>query len=149
MADSVEKNTVSIGFQIVAIRVHSFSIREEAVHPADEITFNIQLQHAYDGEQQQQLVRLQLEIGQGMGAPPLAELRIDCQYLLTGYQNWIEAQAGKHPQPGILPAGLAATLNSISISTARGILFERLRGTTLQSVVLPIIDPGTLQTIQS
>ncbi|MBL0233813.1 MAG: hypothetical protein IPQ08_09120 [Chitinophagaceae bacterium] len=36
---------------------------------------------------------------------------------------------------------LVSTLVSISISTVRGIVFSRTQGTSLGSVILPIVDP--------
>lgn len=42
----------------------------------------------------------------------------------------------------VLPQGLLVLLNSISISTSRGILFSQLRGTHLHGVTLPIINPA-------
>lgn len=40
-----------------------------------------------------------------------------------------------------LPEPLILTLNSISISTLRGIIYSEFRGTFLQNATLPIIDP--------
>lgn len=40
-----------------------------------------------------------------------------------------------------IPEGLKVTLNSISISTARGMLFSAFRGTALHDAILPVIDP--------
>jgi hypothetical protein len=74
-------------------------------------------------------------------------LNFECQYQLTGYREWLEVQPNGHRTPGILPSGFAITLNSITISTARGILFERLRGSKLQEIILPIINPSNFQTL--
>ncbi|GAB2683464.1 hypothetical protein GCM10027037_00360 [Mucilaginibacter koreensis] len=39
-----------------------------------------------------------------------------------------------------LPADLQLAVNTIAISTSRGLLFSRLRGTALHNAVLPLID---------
>ena len=44
----------------------------------------------------------------------------------------------------LLPDSLSETLNSLSYSTARGIVFSEFKGTFLQNVILPIIDPKQL-----
>lgn len=43
-----------------------------------------------------------------------------------------------------IPIHLIEILNSISISTTRGIMFSRFMGTYLGNVILPIIDPKAM-----
>jgi len=43
-----------------------------------------------------------------------------------------------------LNGGLGNALASITYSTTRGILFARLKGTSLENFVLPVIDPNNL-----
>ena len=43
-----------------------------------------------------------------------------------------------------LNGGLGNALASIAYSTTRGILFARLKGTSLENFVLPVIDPNQL-----
>lgn len=40
-----------------------------------------------------------------------------------------------------IDAALGATLLGTAYSTARGIIFERTRGTYFDGVILPVIDP--------
>ena len=41
----------------------------------------------------------------------------------------------------VLPEALMITLTSIVISTARGIWSEKVRGTSLQNIIMPLINP--------
>ena len=43
-----------------------------------------------------------------------------------------------------LPTDFVDTINSISISTARGVLFSEFKGTTLHTAIFPIVDPKSL-----
>ena len=43
--------------------------------------------------------------------------------------------------PQELPTDIIVTINSISISTIRGIMFSTFKGTYLHNAFLPIIDP--------
>lgn len=43
-----------------------------------------------------------------------------------------------------IPDALMYNLASISISSARGILFEKLRGTALQNEIFPLVNPASL-----
>ena len=47
-----------------------------------------------------------------------------------------------------IDGGLGSTLVSIAYSTVRGIIFTRTQGTSLGSVILPVIDPKKLMGIQ-
>jgi hypothetical protein len=40
-----------------------------------------------------------------------------------------------------LPSDIVIAMNSISISTLRGIMFSTLKGTYLHNAILPVIDP--------
>lgn len=147
MDEMADASTMTIGFQIKEIRVNSFSINESLLNGGDDIGFSIGLQHLFNPELNEQTVQVKLEAGYTAEQPPLVILQLDCHYQLTGYQEWLLNQSEEYRVPGTLPNGLAMTLNSISISTTRGVLFERLRGTNLQSVVLPIIDPSSFQPV--
>ena len=43
-----------------------------------------------------------------------------------------------------LPEEFVITLNSITISTARGIMFNQFKGTFLHNAILPIIKPESI-----
>jgi hypothetical protein len=145
MDNMADESAVTIGFQIKEIRVSSFTINESLMNVDAEIGFGILLQHLFDSEHSEQIVQVEIEAGTLPEKAPMVVLHSACHYHLTGYQDWLQSQPEEHRIPGILPSGLATALNSISISTTRGVLFERLRGTSLQGVVLPIIDPSAFQ----
>jgi len=48
-----------------------------------------------------------------------------------------------------LNGSLGNALASITYSTTRGILFTRLKGTSLEDFILPVIDPNTLLSIEN
>lgn len=56
-------------------------------------------------------------------------------------------ESGDKPRYNI-DGGLGSTLVSIAYSTIRGIIFTRTQGTSLGSVILPVIDPKKLMGIQ-
>ena len=43
-----------------------------------------------------------------------------------------------------IPDGLVTTLNSISISTTRGVMWNTFKGTFLHNAILPILDPKNI-----
>jgi hypothetical protein len=44
-----------------------------------------------------------------------------------------------------VPDSLSMALNSISISTTRGLMFNAFKGTYLHNAILPLVDPLSLQ----
>lgn len=137
-----------IGFQIIALHVTSFSLDERSAALFEEVGFRITLQHRFDAENDVLTVDVELGIGPAdQEDPAIAQLRLECSYQLFEYEKWLVAQPEDKRQPGVLPSGLAVTFNSISISTTRGVLYERLRGTPLQNLVLPVIDPASFQEV--
>lgn len=47
-----------------------------------------------------------------------------------------------------LPKSTIDTLNNISISTVRGLMFGAFRGTFLHNAILPVVDPTLIQSQQ-
>lgn len=63
---------------------------------------------------------------------------------LTDFLVIDEEAAGKYKIDG----GLGSTIVSIAYSTVRGIIFTRTQGTSLGSVILPVIDPKKLMGLE-
>lgn len=83
-------------------------------------------------------VEVTATIVNGDSEDELAKIRVGFGYLFQNLDK-IDLDGGR-----LLPRHLADMLNSISISTTRGILFSELRGTKLQKLILPIVSPQNL-----
>lgn len=66
----------------------------------------------------------------------IANAEISCVYHVENL-NQLESESENNE----LPNEFVEKLNSISISTCRGVLFTLFRGTPLHTVILPIINP--------
>ena len=69
----------------------------------------------------------------------LGHFKASCIYFIESLESFFDTLNKKLN----LPSQLIITLNSISISTTRGLMFSFFRGTLLHDAVLPIIDPNT------
>lgn len=68
-------------------------------------------------------------------------IKTGCTFELTEFDDYLSED-----QKAInLPKDLTIMLNSIAISTTRGVMFAHLRGTHLHNAILPIIDPSQMQ----
>ncbi len=66
------------------------------------------------------------------------EYGIEFHFHVDNLQEFVIETADGEPQ---LEASIGATLLGMAYSTARGIVFERTRGTLFSGVLLPVIDP--------
>jgi hypothetical protein len=72
----------------------------------------------------------------------IGSVAISCIYEIAYFGAIIKADAsGKINIPGFL----AEALNSVSVSTARGVMFSTFKGTFLHHAFLPLIDSASLQ----
>lgn len=70
-----------------------------------------------------------------------AELKVEFFFIIRPFDKVVlKTDDDKYGIPDALMHNLA----SISISTARGILFEKLRGSVLQNDIFPLINPADL-----
>lgn len=67
------------------------------------------------------------------------ELRGSCIFFVEKLEDFFIAENNQLN----LPDQLVVTLNSVTISSIRGLMFSFFRGTFLHQAVLPIIDPSS------
>lgn len=67
-------------------------------------------------------------------------IKIGCEYGIENFDSFINAETNKAD----FPKQFITIINSISISTVRGVMFSQFRGTFLHGAILPIIDPTFL-----
>lgn len=73
--------------------------------------------------------------GESLGVK--VEYGIEFHFEIDNYRDFVK----KSKDDLQIEINLAATLLGLAYSTARGIIFERTRGTFFDGVVLPVIDP--------
>jgi hypothetical protein len=67
----------------------------------------------------------------------LASLKTGFIYTVENLESYWDKKSGKP----ILPEDFRVSLNSVALSTSRGILFSFLKGTYLHSAILPVVNP--------
>ncbi|MEO8174288.1 MAG: hypothetical protein ABI581_14435 [Sediminibacterium sp.] len=98
---------------------------------------------------EEKIVGLQLEIritATGIGGKDLnvtGAYTHDIVFRVENLDDFVEISADETEPPEI-DALMSATLTGIAFSTVRGIIFSRTQGTSLGTVILPVIDPKKL-----
>lgn len=132
--------------QLKAIELLSGSINLPSVPnlALTNFTFNINLESKADGTNELVFVIVSVQIKNEDQTHVLGSLAISCVYNIVNFDEIIKVEpTGKLD----IPQPLIEILNSISISTVRGVMFSTFKGTFLHNAFLPIIDPKSFQTL--
>ena len=124
----------SIQFQSIEVLNH----RIEPLLPTEvkpSVGFSINLTHRFDGENKRVQVELDIQILKVENQQSAGALKTCCTFAVT------DLAFNEEEQTLELEEQLMDTVNSISLSTTRGIIFSYFAQTHLNPLVLPIIDP--------
>ena len=71
----------------------------------------------------------------------LGSIRVSCAFEVENFDQFVDNEK----QVLNFPEEFETAINSVSISTARGIMYAQFRATFLQNALLPIVDPNSLK----
>lgn len=130
-----ERNTL-VEFQIKAIELLDTKFKTPKVALPKDVTyqFEINLEHRFNISEKLVMVVCAINVKH---EDELAMLKSSCVFILPQLNDYINTDS----QEIKLPSEFVTTINSISISTSRGMLFSFLKGTYLHNAIIPIIDP--------
>lgn len=131
----------SVEFNIEGIELLEYSISSPNKKLPDDIQyrFDLNIEHKISIELKKIFVIGTFTIINDELKLDLGHAKISCIYGLPAVESYLN----KETKTVELPKDLTVTLNSISLSTCRGVMFALFRGTFLHNVTLPIIDPKT------
>ena len=136
------------------ITVEHITIVQSQVSASDAFLNNIQKPHQIEIQQkqnssfdmEQKKVRIRLKTLLEGTDDDKNELGVSGQFIIDFYihvENFDDFIV-KEGDKTTVHASLGSTLMGIIYSTARGIILERTRGTYLNGIILPVINPHTL-----
>jgi hypothetical protein len=135
-----KKPEIQFTFKLLNIELLGLKL-EKLKNPLDEghqLNYQIGLEHKIDVKNELVFVGMHVNIidiadnNYCYGA-----IDTSCNFQIHNIDNFIVKKTGLVD----LPQQVIVTLNSIAISTSRGIMFSELKGTHLHGAILPIIDP--------
>ncbi len=132
--------------QIINFRIKAIDVVQYSLNPCpavdvgeDGYSFNIEIQQKIDLPNKLVFVIVAIKISLTEKFPGLATLSTLCVFDVENLSDIVQKEQNQY----LLPAPAATTLNSIALSTTRGIMYSNLKGTYLQNAILPIVDPTT------
>lgn len=138
---------VTINFQFKAVEVISASLStpKEPLLPIQNFNFNINVEQKFDKINKFILVLINIIIDANGSVPHAGEILISNVFFVENYEEIVIEKDGIITG---IDDKIAVMLNSISISTARGVLSQYFKGTWLHNAILPVIDPANMQLVK-
>jgi len=134
-----EESPITCLFQIKSIELIDFSLNQSQLTPGDKVSYNfdINIEHRLNIENSCLFVVCTINTYDELRKLLLSCLKSSCCFFIENLATYFDTKT-KDLQ---LPHQVVVSLNSISISTTRGLMYSQFRGTSLHNAVLPIIDP--------
>jgi hypothetical protein len=129
-----------INFQIRGIEISDVRLShpENDLPQATRYNFEINLKHKIVGEDNLIIVAPTITIIYDTDQEIHGSITVNYFFQVENLGHFKKPESDKYD----LPDDFIATLNSISISTTRGIMFSQFKGTFLHNTVLPVVNPG-------
>ena len=84
------------------------------------------------------IVTCNIEVLDNKSRDKLGQVNASCLYYVENFEQYFN----KEKNALNLPQGVITMLNSISISTTRGVMYGVFRGTFLNGAILPVVNPN-------
>lgn len=134
----MEKGTIDFkikGMELSEVSLNSFQI------PLDKnlsFQYEITLEQIFQAETNTIFISCVVNIASKDNKIHLGSLKCYCAYGIENLNQFLSPSNTYE-----LPEQLTIALNSITLSTTRGVMFSTFKGTILHNAILPIMDPKT------
>ena len=142
-----EKKQSEAGLQLIGIELLNSSLQLPPLQGTilSNFSFDLKVESNVDSQKKLVFVIVHVEIKTEDLKHVLGTLSLSCIYTIVNFEEVVKVS----PEGKItLPPSLNDLLNSISISTTRGVMFSTFKGTFIHSAFLPIVDPRAFQQIE-
>lgn len=137
------KTEYPTGIKLTGIELLSSSLSRPELAGTDQgiFLFNVRIIHDVAREKKLVFVIAHVDIDSLEDKKNVGSIAVS---LIFNIDNFEEVVTMRDDQNFTLTVELKDVLNSIAISTTRGVMFSTFKGTYLHNAVLPIVDPRQL-----
>lgn len=136
-----KKNEVNFSLVGVELLKASLNHPETAIPPQMNFQYDVTVEHRFRLEEELFLIFTNVDVTNEDKTSLMGSVKTSCVYRINDLKSYIEKEANTVN----LPIDIIDALNSISISTSRGIMYSYFRGTFLHNAHLPLVDPKQLR----
>jgi hypothetical protein len=129
-------------FQISAIELHELVIKKPSAIPDPGIILNFEIKIDASVDPGQALVISSTTVRIKNGDIELGHIECACVFSVNNFSEMVAMRPNNQFE---IDPPFADTLNSIAISTTRGVMYSELKGTVLHTALLPLLDIKTLK----
>ncbi len=132
------KQELQLSFQLTNIEIIDFCLIPCSLELMDLkiFNFNINIEQRIAQEIQNVFVITTIDIIHEDKTTKLGSIKVNCIFNIANMSDFID----KAKNTVLFPDSVVSTLNSISLSTTRGVMFGQFKGTFLHNAILPLID---------
>jgi hypothetical protein len=137
-ATAKSKQEISINVQLKGIELLEACLNHPKQIPDLKVFhFDMKLEHKLNIENKFIAVIIYIDIFNVQRDAKLGSITSSCIFEIADFSDFLDPKTNNVN----LPEDFLVTINSITISTARGIMFNQFKGTFLHNAFLPIVDP--------
>jgi len=133
------KKEKKFNFQIKGIEIIETSLIAPKVRIDNKTIFgfDLQVKQSFNLEKDLAIVTCTINVLNNDTKDKLGHISAACLYYVEKLEQFIDTKKNL----ASLPESAVVMLNSISISTTRGVMYSVFRGTFLNGAILPVINP--------
>ncbi|HNY53744.1 MAG TPA: hypothetical protein PK727_10105 [Bacteroidales bacterium] len=137
------RKSKDLRFQITGIDIEDVSITNPKTPFGKDISFrfHVNIEMKIDSGAGKVINMVIIKVAESESLERCGSIKVSCIFGVDNINSFMNPENGKNK----LPEEFIHVLNSISISTARGVMYSQFRGTFLHEAVLPIIEPQFFQ----
>ncbi|HAH22812.1 MAG TPA: hypothetical protein DCL77_03450 [Prolixibacteraceae bacterium] len=135
---------VNVNFQIKGIELLEINLQHPQIilNPERTYNFNINIEQRINNAEKLVIAITSVDLIHEEDQQCHASIKTSCIFSIENFQDFLVENTNDVK----LPDQLIVTLNSISLSTTRGIMFTSFKGTFMHNVFLPIVNPSSFVT---
>lgn len=138
MSDKLKFDWALKGIEILETSMHP---PENPINSKTLFGFNINVEQGANIDKGLAIITISVSIYDEKNKNKLGFLKASCIYGIENLKKFHDKKSNKV----IYPDQISFMLNSVSISTTRGLMFSTFKGTFLHGALLPIVDPKGLK----
>ena len=143
MAKKEKNKEQKINFKLTEIELVHSNLFHAGLPLQEKQTFhfNIKIEQRINLEKKVIVFAPEIEVQHEDKKTILGSIKVACIFLVENMEDFKKEDSDVI----VLPNEIITMFNSISLSTARGVMFSQFRGTILHKAILPVLDPKVFE----
>ena len=138
---SKEAKPINIGIKSVQVIEKQLLAGTQPPEPNETFIFKVDIQQNINPKQKLVLATCYVDITSQPTKSLVGRVVVGCAFTVNEFDEYYDSDSNINN----FPEAFVVNINSIAISTIRGAMVEIFRGTRLNNVLLPLVDPNQLK----